>query len=305
MHLTVLTVLFLLALGVVLLPLAHVLYARWVRRKFPMTGDVVVLDGAQLHYTRCGEGPVVVLVHGANGTWNDFTATLIADLARDHTVVALDRPGHGWSHAVPGRLGLAENIVALTMLLRILKLEDVTLVGHSYGAAVAMGTAIETPALVRHVVAVTPCTAIDQRNARYSAAPLVGGPAGLVLFHFVSLLLMPFAQPLRADAWHPERAPRGWTASRLFAYVPSQMHATARNFRSLHTDMKWLEAHLPRLLAPLTVLAGESDRVTPPARHVEWLRRVAPDAHFTLLRGVGHWLPRLRPEAVAAAVRGR
>lgn len=286
-----------------LLPLAHVLYARWVRRRYPMAGDVVVLDGVPLHYTRCGEGPAVVLVHGANGTWNDFPAELIAELAQTHTVLAIDRPGHGWSHAGAGRLGLAENVVALGTLLRLLKLEDVTLIGHSYGAAIAMGIAIESPELVRHVIAVTPCTVIDRRNARYATAPIVGTPAGLVLFHFVSLLLMPFASPLRADAWHPERAPRAWTASRLFAYVPSQMHASARNFRALYTDMRWLEANLPRLLARLTVLAGESDRVTPPARHVEWLRRAVPAADISILRGVGHWLPRVRPGAIVEAVR--
>jgi pimeloyl-ACP methyl ester carboxylesterase len=284
-------------------PLVHMAYASWVRRRYPIAGDVIVLDGARLHYTRCGEGPAVVLVHGANGTWNDFPAELIAELARDHTVVALDRPGHGWSDAGEGRLGLHENIVAVVTLLQQLGLTDVTLVGHSYGAAVAMGVAIEAPALVSHVVAVTPCTAIDRRNARYATAPIVGEPAGLALFHFVALALLPLARPLRADAWHPERAPHGWSASRLFAYIPSQMHASARNFRTLLSDMKWLEQHLPRLVARLTVLAGESDRVTPPARHVEWLRRAAPDAHFVVLRGVGHWLVRLRPDVVAAAVR--
>ena len=81
------------------------------------------------------------------------------------------------------------------------------------------------------------------------------------------------------------------------------MHASARNFRALHADLAWLEDHLPRLTARLTVLAGASDRVTPPARHVDWLRRVLPGARFEVLPGVGHWLPRLRPEAVAEAVR--
>ena len=297
------TLIFLFGALLALLPLAHVLYARTVRRRFPMSGDVMVLEGVPLHYTSGGSGPPVVLVHGANGTWNDFPAELIAELARTHTVIAIDRPGHGWSDAPTGRLGLAENAAALTTLLRLLGLTGVTLVGHSYGAAVAMAAAIEAPELIAHVVAVTPCTALDRRNARYAGAPWVGGPAGLALFHFVSLPLMPFAQPLRAEAWHPERAPRAWNASRLFAYVPSQMHASARNFRSLASDMRWLEVNLPRLRARLTVLAGESDRVTPPARHVEWLRRVRPDARISVLRGVGHWLPRVRPTAIVEAVR--
>lgn len=288
-----------------LLPLAHVLYAASVRRRFPLAGDVLVHEGARLHYTRCGSGPPVVLVHGANGTWNDFPPELIADLARDHTVLALDRPGHGWSDAREGPLGLASNAAAVLALLRVHKLPAATLVGHSYGAAVAMRAALDAPDLVARVVAVTPCTVIDRRNARYALPGWVAGPLGLALFHCVSLLLVPFGRPLRAQAWHPTRAPRGWNASRSFAYVPQQMHAAARNFQQLHADLAWLEDHLPRLARPLVVLAGASDQVTPPARHVDWLRRVRPDAEIRVLAGVGHWLPRLRPGLVAEAVRER
>ncbi len=293
----------LLLLVVTLPPLAHVAYTRWVRRRFPLAGESFVHEGARLHFTRCGAGPVVVLVHGANGTWNDFPPELITELARDHTVLAVDRPGHGWSEAHAGPLGMHENAAAVLALLRMQQTTGATLVGHSYGAAVAMRAALEAPELVSHVVAVAPCTAIDSRNARYAYAPLVGQPVGLALFHFASLPLVPFALPLRAQAWHPERAPRGWGASRSFAYVPSQMHASARNFRALYADLAWLEHHLPQLGARLTVLAGGSDRVTPPARHVEWLRRVVPGARIAVMPGVGHWLPRLRPDLVIDAVR--
>jgi len=284
-------------------PLAHVAYAAWVRRRFPQVGDVIQHRGARLHYMRCGEGPTVVLVHGANGTWNDFPPELITDLARDHTVVAVDRPGHGWSQAPRGRLGLAENADALVGLLRLQGAHGVTLVGHSYGAAVAMHTALAAPELVRHVVAVAPCTTTDSRNLRYVRAPIVGGPLGRLVFQYLALALRPFGIPLRADAWHPDPAPRHGGASRAFAYVPSQIHASARNFRALASDMDWLEARLARFPAMLTVLAGAEDRVTPPELHVEWLRGVLPSARVEVVPDVGHWLVRVHPERVADAVR--
>ena len=286
-----------------LLPLVHVCYATWVRRRFPAVGDWFVHKGARLHFTRCGSGPVVVLVHGANGTWNDFPPELFTELSRDHTVLARDRPGPGWSGSLAGPLGMHENAAAVIALLRTQGVHRATLVGHSYGAAVSLRVALEAPELVTHVLAVAPCTAIDSRNSRYANAPLVGEPVGLALFHFLALPLVPFGLPLRAEAWYPESAPRGWGASRSFAYVPSQMHASARNFRALHADLAWLEEQLPRLTARLTVLAGESDRVTPPGRHVEWLQRVLPSAHIETLPSVGHWLPRLRPDVVAHWVR--
>jgi len=285
-------------------PLLHSAYAAWVRRRFPAVGEFTVHKGSRLHHVRAGNGPAVVLIHGANGTWNDFPPELIADLARDHTVLAMDRPGHGWSEAsLSGPLGLAENAWALLSLLRAQQARKATLVGHSYGAAVALRAALEAPDLISHVVAVAPCTMLDPRNTRYARAPLVGMGIGRLLFEYVSLGLYPFAAPLRADAWHPAPPPAGFGASRAFAYVPSQMHASARNFRSLGTDLKWVTERLSRFHGKLSVLAGAEDRVTPPWRHVDWLRHAVPDARIEVVPDVGHWVVRLRHERVSAAVR--
>lgn len=292
----------LLLLGVTLAAL-HVAYTAWVRHRFPADGEFVVHEGARLHFVRTGQGPAVILIHGANGTGQDFPASLTGELASDHTVIVFDRPGHGWSDAPPGPLGLRENVAALEALTRLLRLEQVTLVGHSYGAAVAMRAAIESPDLFHHVVAVTPCTAIDARNARYANAPYVGTAEGRWVLQCVALLLLPFARRLRAQAWHPGAPPRGWSASRAFAYTPSQMHASARNFRALHADMAWLEDHIRALSGRLTVVSGASDRVTPPARHVDWLAKKVAKVTLLTLKGVGHWLPIRRPEVVAEAVR--
>src|SRR5262245_49884828 len=184
-----------LVLAAALLPLAHTAYAAWVRRRHGLAGESIQVGGSRLHFLRVGAGPPVVLVHGANGTWSDFPSELIADLSRDHTVIALDRPGHGWSEAPRGPLGLEQNAAAVLALLRELDAGPATLVGHSYGAAVALRAALEAPERVRHVVAVCPCTAVDRRNVRYATAPLIGGPWGAILFQYIALPLLPFALP--------------------------------------------------------------------------------------------------------------
>ena len=288
-----------------LLPFVHAAYVTWVRRSHPARGERFTHEGVRLHYTRSGSGPAVVLVHGANGTISDFPPGLIADLTRDHTVIALDRPGHGWSEAPQGPLGLEQNAAAVLALVRELGLAPATIVGHSYGAAVALRAALDGPGAVRHVVAVCPCTALDSRNARYGSLPFMDGPVGATLLHFFALPMVPFGWALRADAWYPAPAPRGWGESRVFAYIPSQMHTAVRNFHELHADVAWLEDRLPGMTVPLTVVAGAQDLVTPPARHVDWLKRALPTARVQIVPRVGHWLPRLAPEFVSAAVRGR
>jgi pimeloyl-ACP methyl ester carboxylesterase len=187
----------------VALPLVHLAYTAWVRRRHPLVGEVLMHEGTRQHFTRSGAGPAVVLVHGANGTWSDFPPELIDDLARDHTVIAVDRPGHGWSEAPRGPLGLAENAAALNAILRGRRLASATLVGHSYGAAVALRAALDAPDLVSHVVAVCPCTVVDERNARYVTAPLAGDAIGRVLFQFIALPLIPFGLPPRRGTRTP------------------------------------------------------------------------------------------------------
>jgi pimeloyl-ACP methyl ester carboxylesterase len=292
-------------LALATMPFVHAGYTAWVRRRHPATGERLTHAGVRLHYTKSGSGPAVVLVHGANGTNGDPPPELIADLARDHTVLALDRPGHGWSEAPSGPLGLEPNAAAVLALVRGLGLAPATVVGHSYGAAVALRAALDAPDAVRQVIAVCPCTAVDERNTRYGALPFMSGPVGALLLRFLALPMIPFALPLRTDAWYPARAPKGWGASRVFAYVPAQMHTAVRNFRELKADIAWLEEHLPSLKVPLTVVAGAQDLVTPPARHVDWLRLAVPGARIQIVPRVGHWLPRLMPEFVTAAVRGR
>src|SRR5215470_1741352 len=101
-----------------LMPLVHAAYGSWVRWSHPARGERFTHSGVPVHFVKTGSGPAVVLVHGANGTISDFPPELINDLARDHTVIALDRPGHGWSEAPGGRLGLEQNGATVLALVR-------------------------------------------------------------------------------------------------------------------------------------------------------------------------------------------
>ena len=64
--------------------------------------EFVVVGGTRLRFRRMGEGPPVVLIHGASGNLNDMTFRLGPALARNHTVFAFDRPGHGLSGVPEG-----------------------------------------------------------------------------------------------------------------------------------------------------------------------------------------------------------
>ncbi|MFJ9370296.1 alpha/beta fold hydrolase [Nocardia sp. NPDC101769] len=108
----------------------------------------IVIDGLVLHYQRSGHGQPVVLVHGS---WDDHHGwdDLVPYLEPHLTVIRYDRRGHGRSDCPPGQGRIGEDVDDLAGLIQHLGHSRVHLVGHSYGATVALLSALRYPQLCR------------------------------------------------------------------------------------------------------------------------------------------------------------
>lgn len=100
-------------------------------------------DGIEIAYDVSGAGPALVLVHGiteSRRTWDP----LVADLAADHTVLAVDMRGHGDSGPAPtyDTQAMAGDVAAV---LAATGLADPVLVGHSMGGIVVTAFAAAHP----------------------------------------------------------------------------------------------------------------------------------------------------------------
>ncbi len=112
------------------------------------------LHGREVGYLGGGEGPVLLLIHGIAGScenWRD----VIEPLARSHTVIAPDLPGHGVSAGGPGDYSLGAFAAGLRDLLLALGHERATLVGHSLGGGIAMQFSYQFPEMVERLVLVS------------------------------------------------------------------------------------------------------------------------------------------------------
>lgn len=119
-----------------------------------ISSKTVTLHSREVAYLGGGSGPVLLLVHGMAGTcegWRD----VIEPLARHHTVIAPDLPGHGVSAGGPGDYSLGNLAAGLRDLLFVLGHERATLVGHSLGGGIAMQFAYQFPELVERLVLVS------------------------------------------------------------------------------------------------------------------------------------------------------
>nr|WP_042193754.1 alpha/beta hydrolase [Kibdelosporangium sp. MJ126-NF4]CEL20894.1 epoxide hydrolase [Kibdelosporangium sp. MJ126-NF4]CTQ98301.1 epoxide hydrolase [Kibdelosporangium sp. MJ126-NF4] len=104
------------------------------------------VDGVRMHYVTGGSGSPVVLIHGWPQTWYGWWP-IMPELAKHHTVYAIDLPGLGDSTGSPtgyDKATLAR--YAHSLIAGRLGLRDASVVGHDLGAAVAFQYAAQFPA---------------------------------------------------------------------------------------------------------------------------------------------------------------
>ncbi len=245
-------------------------------------------------------GSAVLLLHGQPGGAGDWDAVL-AELDSSVQTVAVDRPGwHGRSSAT----GLAGNARAALAALDARGIARATVVGHSFGGAVAAWLAAWHPERVSALVLAAPAANVAclYELDRWLAAPIAGdlasatmlGAAGLVLT--VEPLRRLLARELAIDTGYLGRsAPRLLRPTAWRAFVVEQ--------RALIAELPELERHLDRIKAPTHVIAGSEDRIVP-LSSLRTLCTQIPGAELILLDGAGHLLPVQRPAELAAVLRG-
>src|SRR4051794_26829835 len=113
----------------------------------------VQLHGQRVTFTRAGDGPALLLIHGitsSSRTWR----RVIAPLAERHTVIAPDLLGHGRSGKPRGDYSLGAYASGVRDLLGVLGLPKATVVGHSLGGGIAMQFAYQFPERLDRLVLV-------------------------------------------------------------------------------------------------------------------------------------------------------
>jgi pimeloyl-ACP methyl ester carboxylesterase len=113
--------------------------------------EVVRANGLEIAYQRVGQGPPLVLVHGAADDGRVWHPQLSA-LADEFTVIAWDEPGAGCSSDVPADFGLADYASCLAALIEALELGPAHVAGLSWGGTVALELYRHHPGLVATLI---------------------------------------------------------------------------------------------------------------------------------------------------------
>ena len=253
---------------------------------------LVSVSGLDIAYERAGEGPPLVLVHGAaedGRVWQPQLAALAGEL----TVVAWDEPGAGRSSDVPADFGLAAYAHCLAALIEALELGPAHVAGLSWGGTVVLELYRHRPDLVATLILVDTYAGWKGSLPEEEVRARVAG-----------MLRMLDAPAEEFDPTFPGLFAAGPPLE--FADLLQRVAADVRP-ESLRTQLLVMaEADqrdlLPRVAIPTLLIWGEQDARSPltVARRFE---QAIPDATLVVIPGCGHVSNLERPDEFNTAVR--
>lgn len=300
-----------LAIALASLMAASWVYTRWhiarARRRRPPTGERITVDGVEVHLTRQGQGPPVLMLHGLAGFLEDFTHTPILTGVDDgFEAIVLDRPGYGASsRPTPELADVRVQADWLVQLVDELGLDPPIVVGHSLGGALAMAMAVRHPSKVRGLVLlapyVYPYTEPDDWIHGLPRLPFVQTAIAHLLVVPVARLLEP---RIVSASFEPQPIPAEYHELWLdLVTQPDHFDTTVEEVRAVDPALATLGDAYPGVGIPTVILTGTHDASVDPQANAEALFEVLPNAELVWLEGYGHMVPWSHPERVVEAVR--
>lgn len=281
--------------------------AKKAERDNPAVGRFLDVDGVRLHYVERGSGEPLVLLHGNGSMIEDFESSGLIDLAsKDYRVIVFDRPGFGHSDRPRNVVWTPDAQAELIRhALRRLNVTTATVLGHSWGASVAVALALKYPDLTRGLVLASgyyyPTARPDVVAMGMPALPLIGD----ILSHTLSPLISRAIWPLmQAKIFGPRSVPEKFRAfSKEMALRPSQIRASAAESALMIPDAFKLRNRYADLKMPVVIIAGEEDRLIDIETQSARLHSDISQSRFHRVAGNGHMIQQTATDQVMSAIR--
>ncbi|PBB94235.1 alpha/beta hydrolase [Mesorhizobium sp. WSM3864] len=291
--------------------LGFMLATWWIATKaeslVPACGKFIEIGGSRIHYVEAGEGRPIVFLHGLGAQLHHFRHTLFGRFRAGYRLIALDRPGSGYSVRAGGASGrLPEQAEVVRRFIEELGLERPLIVGHSLGGAIALALAIEHPTAISGIALIAPLTHLEARVRQ--KFDLLYVPSRLKRWILAHTLAIPYslkyAEPTMKFIFAPQAVPGdymiaggGWLGLR-----PAHFQATSTDIVAVEEDLGRLEQRYGEILMPAGILFGADDRVIGIAAHGEPMPGRIRELDFERVQGLGHMPQFVEPERVVAFI---
>ena len=281
-------------------------WAKKAEQDNPPAGRFLEVDGVRLHYVERGSGEPLVLLHGNGSMIQDFESSGLVDLAaKNYRVIVIDRPGFGHSSRPRNVIWTPDAQARLIKrALERLGVSQAIVLGHSWGASVAVALALKFPDLVRGLVLASgyyyPTLRPDVVALSTPAVPIVGDVLSHTLSPIMSRLMWPL---MMAKIFGPRSAPAKFGRfPKEMALRPSQIRASAAESALMIPDAFHFEDKYADLKMPVVIIAGEDDRLIDIDKQSARLHSDVSQSAFHRVPRTGHMIHQTATRDVMAAI---
>lgn len=264
--------------------------------------DFVDIDGQSVYVQDEGSGPAMVLLHGFASTAYSFRE-LIGPLSADYRLLAVDLNGFGLTQR-PVRSKAYRIESQADLIVEVLKrkgIDEVVMVGHSYGSAVSAVLAARHPDLVKKVILISPPSEFAEKPPWY-----VRNGIGIRAAYFMIRALLSNPEKFRelsgkavyVDGVLTEEVSEIYRRSMLIDGLKKACFGYAKAFGGNGASSIRYEA----VTKPVLIIVGKEDAVVSPASCEAVAEKVS-DSSLVVLPECGHCPPEERPDEVIYAIR--
>jgi len=261
----------------------------------------MMINGTTVSYSDQGSGPLVVLLHSSAATQRQWDGVR-EYLGQGYRVIAPNLMGYGGTDGLPhkGACRLSDETRVIRGFIESFG-EDVHLVGHSYGGALALRLALEDSSKLLSLTLIEPVAFFVLREGNERDRSHFREVANVAEGVIKSAADSSHIDGLRGfvDYWNGTGA---WNRCSLKKHEALRRVAPtiAMNFRTTMWESVSLDAFSWMNVPTLVIRGGES---TAPARRIAVkLVEMLPNASLHSYPNGGHMLPNSHPGDVAEAI---
>ena len=223
------------------------------------------VNGISLYYETYGQGPPVLVLHGA-GAFLEVMHYFITALAPTHTVIAVDSRAQGRSTDGPGPITYGQMGADIIALMDTLHIRQADVVGWSDGGIVGLDMAMKHPDRVRRLVAIGANYDVNGIDKKQMSPAMLAAQAEQI---------KPFYDAIAPDPSH-------------FPVLIKKIEAMVT------TEPHYTPAELGHIRAKSLIVAGEHDLIR--RAHTDALAHAIPGAKEIIVPGATHFGPLEKPD---------
>ena len=265
---------------------------KFAEKNVPAVGKILNLNGLQMHGYVEGDGSQdIVFIHGAFINLRDWVFATRSLSKLDSRLIYIDRPGFGYSERNENKWDAERQADLARLYVKNIHGKNLILVGHSWGAMVAMAWAAKFPEEVKGVVS------IAGLNMPFSGVSKLANDTGLLRLayelYFTSVAKRANSGSIEKFAgrmFQPQDIPSGY-----LDYVGSDLSRRRSTIKANRGDLLITSRALDqnytsygRIEMPVEIIHGNEDFLLPFKSQAVAFNKAIPNSRLHILPNVGH-----------------